>query len=153
MLPTVMVQELMFRGYLFTKTISRYGIVWTNVIFSIVFMLVHVIDRDVLQNPAQVVILAITIPVGHLWFAAALLRSKTILFPIGLHWGNNWAVHHVMGMHGKQPAVFYFTGEQVHNTWTNLFIVLFIFNAFFLLVTWAIWKGKRPLYFGKARVV
>ena len=48
-LPTVMVQELMFRGYLFTKTISRFGVVWANVIFAFIFMLVHVLDRDVLQ--------------------------------------------------------------------------------------------------------
>ena len=144
-LPTVAVQELMFRGYLFTKAISRYGVLWANVIFSIIFMLVHVVDRDVLQNPAHVVMLAITIPVGHLWFAAALLRSKTLFFPIGLHWGNNWAVQYLVGMSGSKQALFQVTNGTIFTTWLPLIIVLIIFNVFFLLVTWTIWKGKFPL--------
>jgi len=28
---------------------------------------------------------------GHLLYATALLKSKTLYFPIGLHLGNNWA--------------------------------------------------------------
>lgn len=142
MLPTVMVQELMFRGYLFTKTISRYGVVWTNVIFAIVFMLVHVIDHDVLQSIPRMVMLAVTIPVGHLWFAAAMLRSKTLLFPIGLHWGNNWAVHHLLGSADNQQSLLYLSEQKIFNTWPPLIFVLLLFNVFFLLVTWAIWKGK-----------
>ena len=152
-LPTVAVQELMFRGYLFTKAISRYGVLWANVIFSIIFMLVHVVDRDVLQNPAHVVMLAITIPVGHLWFAAALLRSKTLFFPIGLHWGNNWAVQYLVGMSGSKQALFQVTNGTVFTTWLPLIIVLIIFNVFFLLVTWAIWKGRLPFGIKKATMV
>src|SRR5215831_16425697 len=52
-LPSVVVQELMFRGYLFTKTIEVTNIVTANIIFSILFMLVHVLDRDVMQNTGQ----------------------------------------------------------------------------------------------------
>jgi membrane protease YdiL (CAAX protease family) len=141
-LPTVVVQELMFRGYLFTKTISRYGVLRANIIFAILFMLVHVLDRDVLQNPAQAIFLAVSIPIGHLWFAAALLRSKTILFPIGLHWGNNWAVQHLIGNTNEQEAIFSLTGQQVYTTYIPFLIMLIIFNGFFLLFTWAIWKGK-----------
>jgi membrane protease YdiL (CAAX protease family) len=149
-LPTVMVQELMFRGYLFTKTISRYGVVWTNVIFSILFMLVHVIDYEVLQSIPRIVMLAVAIPVGHLWFAAALLRSKTLLFPIGLHWGNNWAVQHLIGYTDNQQSLFYLTDQKVFNTWPPFIFVLLIFNVFFLLVTFVIWKGKIP--FGGKKV-
>ena len=145
-LPTVMVQEIMFRGYPFTRTISKYGVVKANVIFAFLFMLVHVLDRDVLQNPAQVIMLAITIPVGHLWFATALLRSKTLLFPIGLHWGNNWAVTHLAGTTDNSQSLFYLTGQQVYQTWPPFIIMLLIFNAFFLLVTLAIWKWRLPFY-------
>ena len=141
-LPTVVVQELMFRGYLFTKTISRYGVVWANVIFAFVFMLVHVIDSEVLQSLPRIVMLVIAIPVGHLWFAAALLRSKTLLFPIGLHWGNNWAVQHLIGGTDNPQSLLYLTEQKVFNTWPPFIFVLLIFNVFFLLVTWAIWKGK-----------
>jgi membrane protease YdiL (CAAX protease family) len=151
-LPTVMVQELMFRGYLFTKTISRYGVVWTNVIFAIAFTLVHVIDYDVLQSLPRIVMLALIIPVGHLWFAAALLRSRTLLFPIGLHWGNNWAVQHLVGNTDNQQSILYLTDQKVFNTWLPFIIVLIIFNTFFLLVTWMIWKGKLSFGAKKAAV-
>lgn len=143
-LPTVMVQELMFRGYLFTKTIHRYGVVRANVVFALLFMLVHVLDSDVLKNPAQIIVLVVTIPVGHLWFATALLRSKTILFPIGLHWGNNWAVSHLFGVADNKQTFFYLSNQKVLNTWPAFIAVLLIFNVFFLLVTWLTWKGKLP---------
>jgi membrane protease YdiL (CAAX protease family) len=141
-LPTVMVQELMFRGYLFTKTISKLGIVKANLIFSILFMLVHVLDENVLQQPSQIIFLAVSIPVGHLWFAVALQRSKTLFFPIGLHWGNNWAVVHLAGMADNQQTIFYLTNQKIFTTWPPFIILLLLFNIFFLLVTFAIWKWK-----------
>lgn len=144
-LPTVAVQELMFRGYLFTKTISRYGVVKANVIFAIVFMLVHVIDRDVLQHLPKMIWLIICIPIGHLWFASGLLRTKTLFFPIGLHWGNNWAGQYLIGGNNKSgETLFYFTDQQVFNTWPPYIILLLLFNGFFLLVVWATWRlGKQ----------
>ncbi|HEY1021940.1 MAG TPA: CPBP family intramembrane glutamic endopeptidase [Flavisolibacter sp.] len=148
-LPTVMVQELMFRGYLFTKTISRWGVAKANMVFAFAFMLVHVLDRDVLQNPAQVILLIVTIPVGHLWFATALLRSRTLLFPIGLHWGNNWAVQHLTGTTDGQHTVFYLTGQEAYAAWLPFILMLLLFNAFFLLLTLAIWKWRWP-FAGKA---
>jgi membrane protease YdiL (CAAX protease family) len=143
-LPTAMVQELMFRGYLFTKTISRFGVVWANIVFAILFMLVHVLDRQVLQNPGQLIMLAVCIPIGHLWFATALLRSKTILFPIGLHCGNNWAVTHLFGSTDNRQSIFYLTHQKVFTAWPQFVMVLLIFNGFFLLVVWATWKGRLP---------
>ena len=151
-LPTVVVQELMFRGYLFTKTIGKWGVTRANIIFAIVFMLVHVLDRDVLQNPVQLVFLLITIPVGHLWFATALLRSKTLLFPIGLHWGNNWAVQHLTGSINSQDTIFYLTGQPAYTTWLPFVVTLLIFNVFFLLVTLAIWKWRWP-FAGKTAIL
>ncbi|MBB1284503.1 CPBP family intramembrane metalloprotease [Flavisolibacter sp. BT320] len=141
-LPTVMVQELMFRGYLFTKTINRFGVVWSNVIFAFIFMLVHVLDSNVLQQPVQALFLSITIPVGHLWFATALLRSRTLLFPIGLHWGNNWAVQHLVGKSDNSQTLFFLTGEPLYTTWLPFVILLLIFNFFFLLVALATWKWR-----------
>lgn len=145
-LPTAVVQELMFRGYLFTKTASRLGVVWANVIFATAFMLVHVVDRDVLQNPVQAVFLVVSIPVGHLWFSTALLRSRTILFPVGLHWGNNWAVQHLAGTADSPLSLFYLTGQTVFATWLPAILLLLIFNLFFLLLTAMIWKGRLPFH-------
>lgn len=144
-LPTVMVQELMFRGYLLTKTIRRVGVTRANVVFALLFLLVHVADRQVLQNPAQVISLVICIPIGHLWFATALLRSGTLLFPIGLHWGNNWAVQHLFGNTDNRQTFFFFTHQQSVATWPAFLTLLLLFNLFFLLVTWLTWKGRWPL--------
>lgn len=142
-LPTVAVQELMFRGYPFTKAISTWGVTKANILFAILFMLVHVVDRDVLQSLPRMISLALIIPVGHLYFAAGLLRSGTLLFPIGLHWGNNWAVQHLIGAADNGQVLFYAT-QKIYNTWPPFLILLLIFNGFFLLVTWAIWKWRQP---------
>jgi hypothetical protein len=107
---------------------------------------VHVLDRDVLQNPAQLIMLAICIPIGHLWFATSLLRTRTILFPIGLHWGNNWASIHLFGNTNSGHTFFYFPNQKMMTTWPSFVIVLLIFNLFFLLVTYLTWKAKWPAF-------
>jgi membrane protease YdiL (CAAX protease family) len=135
-----------FRGYLFTKTIEATNIAIANVIFGIFFMLVHVLDRDVMQNTWQLIFLIVSIPVGHLLFATALLRSRTLYFPIGLHWGNNWASSCLVGYGKNENTVFHVSNPYMSESWTSFIIILVIFNGFFLLVTSIIWKWKgRPL--------
>jgi len=145
-LPSVIVEELMFRGYLFTKTIEVTNVVTANLVFSLLFMLVHVLDKDVLQNRGQLIFLAVSIPVGHLLFATALLKSKTLFFPIGLHWGNNWASSCLIGYGKNENVIFQISHPQVFTSWTPFIILLLIFNIFFLLVSLLIWKwGGSPL--------
>jgi membrane protease YdiL (CAAX protease family) len=139
-LPSVVVQELMFRGYLFTKTIEVTNVAIANTIFSILFMLVHVVDKDVLQNTGQLIFLLVSIPVGHLLYATALLKSKTLYFPIGLHWGNNWASSCLIAYGKNGNAFFNVTNPYVFKSWQPFIILLVIFNVFFLLVTLLIWK-------------
>jgi membrane protease YdiL (CAAX protease family) len=141
-LPSVVVQELMFRGYLFTKTIEVTNVATANVIFSILFMLVHVLDKDVLQNTGQLIFLLVSIPVGHLLFATALLKSKTLYFPIGLHWGNNWASSCLVGYGKNDNTFFHVNNPYVFTSWQSFVILLLIFNLSFLLLTFLIWKWK-----------
>ena len=84
-LPQVATEEFLFRGYLFKKTIDVSNVIIANIIFSVLFMLIHVVDENVLQNKGLLILLAITIPVGHLLFATALLKSKNIVFS---YWGS-----------------------------------------------------------------
>lgn len=139
-LPSVAVQELMFRGYPFTKTIEVTNVVTANVIFSILFMLVHVLDKDALHNTGQLIFLAVSIPVGHLLFATALLKSKTLYFPIGLHWGNNWASFCLIGYGKNENVIFAINNQQVATSWIPFVTMLVIYNVFFLVVTLLIWK-------------
>lgn len=141
-LPTVAVEELLFRGYLFKKTIETSNVVIGNIIFSILFMLIHVLDENVINNRGMVVFLIISIPVGHLLFATALLKSKTLFFPIGLHLGNNWATRHLITTSDNGNSFLYTVNNASFDTWPSFIGFLLIFNGVFLFVTFLIWKWR-----------
>ncbi|MCK8479955.1 CPBP family intramembrane glutamic endopeptidase [Psychroserpens algicola] len=139
-LPTVVVEEFLFRGYLFKKTISKTNVIVANIIFSILFMSIHVLDEDVLQNKGMMILLIVSIPVGHLWFATAMLKSKTLFFPIGLHLGNNWATRHLISNSNSGDSFLYTINTATFETWPSFIGFLFIYNGVFLVVTFLIWK-------------
>lgn len=139
-LPTVAVEEFLFRGYLFKKTIELSSVVKTNIIFSLLFMLIHVLDEDVLSSPGMIMMLVISIPVGHLMYATAVLKSKSLFFPIGIHLGNNWATRHLVSGTNNGESFFYITNTVNFNTWPSFIIFLLLWNAIFLIATLIIWK-------------
>ena len=142
-LPQVATEEFLFRGYLFKKTIKVSNVVIANVIFSVLFMLIHVLDENVMSNRGMIVLLVITIPVGHLLFATALLKSKTLFFPIGIHLGNNWATQHLISGSDSEDSFLYIADTATFNTWTPFIISILIFNGFFLFMTFLIWKWDK----------
>ncbi len=148
-LPQVATEEFLFRAYLFKKTINTTNVLIANVLFSVLFMLIHVLDENVLSNKGMIILLAITIPVGHLLFATALLKSKTLFFPIGLHLGNNWATRHLLVEGQSENSLMFISETTRFEAWTPFIMSILIFNGFFLLVTFLIWKWdvifKRPL--------
>jgi membrane protease YdiL (CAAX protease family) len=139
-LPTVAVEEFLFRGYLFKKTIEKSNVIMANIIFSILFMLIHVFDENAMNNIGMIIFLIITIPVGHLLFAIALIKSKTLFFPIGLHLGNNWATHHIITDVNTGDSFLYITNNASFDTWNEFIGFILIFNGVFLLFTFLIWK-------------
>ena len=150
-LPTVAVEEFLFRGYLFKKTIEVSNVVIANVIFSILFMLIHVLDENVINNIGMIVFLAVTISFGHLLFATALLKSKSLFFPIGIHLGNNWATHHLISNSNSGNSFLYISNIVRFDTWTPFLLSMLIFNGFFLLVTFLIWKWNKVLILVKRK--
>lgn len=139
-LPTVAVEEFLFRGYLFKKTITTSNAVIANIIFSVLFMLIHVLDEEVLQHKGMMILLMVSIPVGHLLFATALLKSKTLFFPIGLHLGNNWATRHLVTASDTGDSLLYTLNKTTFDTWPSFIGFILIFNGVFLFVTYLIWK-------------
>ncbi|WP_460218337.1 CPBP family intramembrane glutamic endopeptidase [Psychroserpens sp. MEBiC05023] len=139
-LPAVVIEELLFRGYAFKKTIETTNIVIANIIFGVLFMLVHILDRNIMQNMGMVIFLAICIPVGHLLFATALVKSKTLFFPIGIHLGNNWATRHLLTKNNNGDSILFIPDTVSFETWTPFIMVIIIFNGVFLFVTYLIWK-------------
>mgnify|MGYP005989002663 CR=1 FL=1 len=139
-LPTVAVEEFLFRGYLFKKTTELTSVTKANIIFSLLFMSIHVLDSQVLKNPGMIVLLVISIPVGHLMYATAFLKSKSILLPIGIHLGNNWATRHLVSTTDNNDSIFYVTDNVSFDTWPSFIAFVLLWNLLFLLVTFVIWK-------------
>lgn len=143
LLPMVAVEEFLFRGYLFKKTISISSVIIANSIFAIIFMLIHVVDESVLQSPGRIVMLVIAIPIGHLLFATALLKSKTIFFPIGIHLGNNWGTQNFLAGSKNEAALLYTSNSPTYDTWIPFLVSLAIFNLFYLFIIYLIWNFGR----------
>lgn len=139
-LPTVAVEEFLFRGYLFKKTIELSSVIKANIIFSLLFMSIHVLDDNVLQNPGMILLLTISIPVGHLFFATAMLKSKSIFLPIGIHLGNNWATRHLVTTSNNSESIFYISNNVTFDTWPSFILFVLLWNSIFLIATFAIWK-------------
>lgn len=142
-LPTVAVEEFIFRGYLFKKTIEISSVIKANIIFSLLFMSIHVLDSTVLKNPGMIILLVISIPVGHLFFATALLKSKSKFFPIGIHLGNNWATRHLVTTNNNSDSIFYITKTINFDTWPSFILFVLLWNSIFLLTTFIIWKWNN----------
>ena len=139
----VVLEELAFRGICFKKTVELTSVARANIIFATLFILSHWINLGAFGNPTLMTILLIT-GLGHVLYATAFLKSKTLYFPIGLHLGNNWVslfvisevnVHDTAGgqikpsfisilSDGKMPS---FNGQFILTTIvTALFFILFI---------------------------
>lgn len=143
-LPTVAVEEFIFRGYLFKKTIEMSSVVKANIIFAALFTSIHVLDDGVLNgNPGMMILLIISIPVGHLLFATAFLKSKSLFFPIGLHLGNNWATRHLVTANNDNESIFYITDNITFETWPSFILFVISWNLLFLFVTFIIWKWPQ----------
>ena len=139
-LPTVAVEESLFRGYLFKKTIDISSVAKANIILAIIFTMVHVFDRGVLEKPPMIIFLIVTIPIGHLLFATAFHKSKSLFFAIGIHLGNNWATQHLITTTNDGNSFLYISNNGTFETWPSFLLFLLIWNSFFLLVTFIIWK-------------
>jgi membrane protease YdiL (CAAX protease family) len=140
MLPMVAIEEFLFRGYLFKKTIEISSVIKANIIFSILFTMVHVFDSVVINSLPMIIFTVITIPVGHLLFATALIKSKSLFFPIGIHLGNNWATNHLITENNDGNSFLFISEHATFETWPSFIIFIVLWNSFFLLVTYLIWK-------------
>ena len=92
--PTVMLEELAFRGICFKKTVEITNVAKANLIFASLFILSHWINGAAFGDPVTMTILLIT-GLGHVLYATAFLKSKTLYFPIGIHLGGNWVNYFV----------------------------------------------------------
>lgn len=86
-------EEAAFRGYPL-QTFARAGLVWLGVILtSLPFGLAHLMNPNVVPG----VTFANTVIAG-VWLAAAYLKTRSLWFPLGVHWGWNWALGWLFGL-------------------------------------------------------
>ncbi len=86
-------EEAMFRGYPL-QTLSRARLVWLGVFLtSVPFATVHLWNPNVVPG----VTFANTALAG-VWLAIAYLRTRSLWFPLGIHWAWNWALGSLLGL-------------------------------------------------------
>ena len=86
-------EEAAFRGYPL-QTMTRAGLMWLGVmVTSVPFGVVHLWNPNVVPG----VTFANTVIAG-VWLAAAYLKTRSLWFPLGVHWGWNWALGSVFGL-------------------------------------------------------
>ena len=95
MLISVLVEELLFRGYLFRQLTALGGPVLALVVTSVAFGAYHLIGKPYWAIGAFFVVAMPAL--GGLIFGCSLLRSGGLALPLGLHWGGNWALTSLFG--------------------------------------------------------
>lgn len=86
-------EEAAFRGYPL-QTFARAGLVLFGVLLtSLPFGLIHLLN----PNATPVATFANTVIAG-VWLALAYLKTRSLWFPLGMHWGWNWALGWVFGL-------------------------------------------------------
>jgi membrane protease YdiL (CAAX protease family) len=86
-------EEATFRGYPL-QTLTRAGLIWLGVLItSLPFAAVH------LRNPNVVAgFTFVNTALAGLWLAVAYLRTRSLWFPLGVHWAWNWTQGSVFGI-------------------------------------------------------
>lgn len=86
-------EEAAFRGYPL-QTLTRAGLLWLGVLLtSVPFALGH------LQNPNVVAgFTFVNTALAGVWLAMAYLKTRSLWFPLGVHWAWNWALGSVFGL-------------------------------------------------------
>lgn len=92
-LVAALAEEALFRGYPL-QTFSRAGLAWLGVLLTLAFFgYVH------LSNPnATLGMSFVNTCLAGLWLGIGYLRTRSLWFPLGLHWSWNWALGSFFGL-------------------------------------------------------
>lgn len=144
-LPTAAVQEFVCRSYGYKKLISIYNLRIANLVAVIVFVSMHNVFNIGIFGA---IFYSISIIIGHFAFANALLRSGTIFFAIGIHWGSNVANNKLFTEEKLSTSILYLEkAVQEESTGGNLLgILLYIaaLNIGFILLWIFLKRWRKP---------
>lgn len=92
-LVAALAEEAAFRGYPL-QTLTRAKLAWLGVLLtSVPFALGHLLNPNVVPGAT----FANTTLAG-IWLAVAYLKTRSLWFPLGVHWGWNWALGSLFGL-------------------------------------------------------
>ncbi|HEU4435220.1 MAG TPA: CPBP family intramembrane glutamic endopeptidase [Pyrinomonadaceae bacterium] len=93
LLIAALAEEAMFRGYPL-QTFTRAGLVWFGVLLtSLPFGIAHLLNPNVVPG-----ITFVNTVIAGVWLALAYLKTRSLWFPLGVHWGWNWALGWLFGL-------------------------------------------------------
>lgn len=85
-------EEALFRGYPL-QTLSRAGLIWLAVLLtSVPFGIIH------FWNPNATLFSSTNTALAGVWLGVAYLRTRSLWFPLGVHWAWNWAQGSIFGL-------------------------------------------------------
>ena len=144
-LPTAAVQEFICRSYGYKKLISIYNLRIANLVAVIVFVSMHNIFNIGIFGA---ILYSISIIIGHFVFANALLRSGTILFAIGIHWGSNIANNQLFTEEKLSTSILFLEkAVQEEPTGFNplgILLYILVLNIGFILLWTFLKRWKKP---------
>ena len=86
-------EEALFRGYPL-QTMTRARLVWLAVFLtSVPFAAIHLGNPNVAAG-----FTFINTALAGVWLAVAYLRTRSLWFPLGVHWAWNWALASLLGL-------------------------------------------------------
>lgn len=86
-------EEALFRGYPL-QTFTRAKLAWVGILVtSVPFAVEHLNNPNVSRG-----FTFINTAVAGVWFAVAYLRTRSLWFPLGLHWSWNWTQAALLGI-------------------------------------------------------
>ena len=86
-------EESLFRGYPL-QTFARARLAWIGVLATLIFFgYVHLTNPNVVPG-----LTFINTSLAGLWLAVGYLRTRSLWFPLGLHWSWNWALGAFFGL-------------------------------------------------------
>jgi len=91
----VLLEELLFRGFLFQRLMAGIGEWPTLILMSALFAAGHLTNPEVNQD--TIVFATLDIMLGAIVFGLAYIKTKSLALPIGLHLGWNWVQGNVFG--------------------------------------------------------
>src|SRR5438093_684869 len=86
-------EEMLFRGYPL-QTLARANLAWLGVLLtSVPFAAVHLANPNVVPGFTFV-----NTALAGVWLAIAYLHTRSLWFPLGVHWSWNWALGSLFGL-------------------------------------------------------